>query len=70
MLCTAKWDLKIILHKWSSRQDDVSRTRAMLLAEKSRSQSALKLCAEASMKPVRVQPITLPCMVGFEKNFA
>ena len=40
----------------------------MLLGYRSRSQSALKLCADASLKLVHVRTITLSCMVGFENN--
>ena len=45
-----------------------SRTRATLLGYRSRSQSALKLCAHASIKLVHVRTIFLSCMVGFENN--
>ena len=38
--------------------------------QRSRSQSALKLCAQTSVKPVNVGPITLLCIVGFENNMA
>ena len=50
--------------------NNMSRIRSISLGQRSRSQSALKLCAQTSVKPVRVQPITLLCMMGFEKNFA
>ena len=36
----------------------------MLLGQRSRSQSALKLCAQASVKLVCVRPISMSCMVG------
>ena len=42
----------------------------MLLGQRSRPQSALKLCAKASLTPVYVKPIALSCMVGFENNLA
>ena len=42
----------------------------MSLGQRSRSQSALKLCGKTSVKPVCVQPITLLCIVGFENNLA
>ena len=64
------WDLKIIWHKCSSWHDDVSQTRTMWLGQRSRSQSALILCAYTSVKPVCVRSITLLCMVGFKNNMA
>ena len=40
----------------------------MMLGYRSRSQSALKHCALASVKLVYVRTITWSCMVGFENN--
>ena len=42
----------------------------MLIGQRSRSQFALKFCAEAVVKSFCVQPITLYCMVGFENYVA
>ena len=42
----------------------------MSVDQRSMSQSALTLCALASVKPVHVWPITLSCMIGFEKKMA
>ena len=38
--------------------------------QRSGSHSALKLCAKTSVKPVRVWPITLLWIVGFENSLA
>ena len=46
----------------------MSQLRTVSLGIRSRSESALKLCAYASMKPVRVWPIPLSCNVGFKKK--
>ena len=58
----ALWDLKIIWHKWSSRQDGVLGIRIMSLGQRSRSQSALKVC----VFQINVRPITSSCTVGFD----
>ena len=48
----------------------MSRTKTMTLGQRSRSQSALKLSAYTSVKPVRVRPISLLCMEGIKNNLA
>ena len=40
----------------------------MSVGQRSSLEFALKLCAQASVKPVPVRPIILSCMVGFENN--
>ena len=42
----------------------------MLVGQRSRSKSALKLCAQASVKLVHVHCIILSCIGGFENNLA
>ena len=42
----------------------------MSLGQRSRSQSAFKLSALTSVKPIRVRPIALLCMVEFKNNLA
>ena len=42
----------------------------MSLGQRSRSQSALKLCAKALVKHVCVLSITLSCMNGIQNNLA
>ena len=49
-------------------RDPASRTRTMSLGYRSRSQSALKFCAQTSVKPVRVRPISVLCMAEFSTN--
>ena len=42
----------------------------MSVGYRSRSLFALKLCAQTSVTLVRVHPIPLSCIVGFENNVA
>ena len=42
----------------------------MFVDQRSRSQLALKLCAQASVKPVCVRSMILSCIVGLKNNLA